>query len=69
MCVMREREQQDHVSERKRCCCRVTRWLDYFFIFGHFQQRIIAGKHKNLPNWVLNIAKYKITHKNLPKVF
>ena len=28
----------------------VTRWLDYFFIFGHFQQRKFAKKHKHFAN-------------------
>ena len=47
----------------------VTRWLNNFFIFGHFQQRQFPKKCKRMPNWVLNFAKYKIMHKNSQKSF
>ena len=44
----------------------MTRWLDNFFIFGHLRK---FPKKLILPNWVLNFANCKITHKKLPKVF
>ena len=63
----RERVFVRQIREREReilvCVCvrdSVTRWLDYFFKFGHLQLRKFAKKHKNLSNWVFNFAKYKI---------
>ena len=36
----------------------VTRWLDYFSIFGHLEQEKVAQKYDFLPKWGQNFVKH-----------
>ena len=47
----------------------VARWLDYVFIFGHFQNETLPKSIKNWSKSVQNFAKYYISPQKNTKEF